>query len=296
MPRTDSKDSRLAEAATLLRQPDWFFPKPEAPDDFAFTDPRDFRFRSPLPGPWEENNFVHGRLFRAGPHWERKPSVVLLHGWNGERQYRWQFPSLARRLLHHGVNAAMIELPYHGRRKPGQAGAPRNLISSDLGHTVLAARQALADTRALLAWLAAQGSEAVGLWGFSFGGWLGGLLVCHDPRVRFAALLTPVPRMDLAIEQLPFCEPLRQSLHGSSLQLDLLNLLAHSPKLPSGDLLLIESRYDTFVPPQAIEELWQAWGRPEIWRLPHGHISVLMAWPVMERTVRWLTRKARASE
>ena len=41
-------------------------------------------------------------------------------------------------------------------------------------------------------------------------------------------------------------------------------------------------------------DLWQAWGRPEIWRLPHGHISVLLAWPVLERTVQWLVRKAQA--
>jgi len=296
MPRTDFQDTRLAEAATVLGQPDWYFPKAEAPVDLAFTGSREFRFRSPLPGPWEENNSVHGRLFRAGPDWEKKPSVVLLHGWNGERQYRWQFPSIARRLVRYGINAVMIELPYHGRRKPNQAGAPRNFISSDLAHTVLAARQALADNRALLAWLAAEGSPTLGLWGFSFGGWLGGLLACHDPRIRFAALLTPVPRMDLAIEQLPFCEPLRQGLRGSGLPLDLLDLAAHSPQLPAADLLLIESRYDTFVPPQAIEELWHAWGQPEIWRLPHGHISVLMAWQVMERTVRWLRRKARAPE
>jgi hypothetical protein len=24
---------------------------------------------------------------------------------------------------------------------------------------------------------------------------------------------------------------------------------------------------------QPIEELWQKWRQPEIWRLPHGHIS-----------------------
>lgn len=294
MPRTNSQDTRLTEAAALLRQPDWFLSRPEAPDDLAFSDPQHFRFRSPLPGPWEENNVVLGRLFRAGPHWEQRPSVALIHGWNGERQYRWQFPWLGRRLARHGVNAAMIELPYHGRRKPSQAGAPRNLISSDLAHTVLAARQAVADSRALLAWLAAHGSQAPGVWGFSFGGWLAGLLACHEPGVRFAALLTPVPRMDLAIEQLPFCEPIRRGLRGGGVPLDLLNLSAHSPRMPSRDLLLIESSYDTFVPPQALEDLWQAWGRPEIWRLPHGHISVLLAWPVLERTVQWLVRKAQA--
>ena len=28
---------------------------------------------------------------------------------------------------------------------------------------------------------------------------------------------------------------------------------------------------------EPIEELWQAWGQPDIWRLPHGHITKLAA-------------------
>jgi len=43
---------------------------------------------------------------------------------------------------------------------------------------------------------------------------------------------------------------------------------------------------------QPIEELWQKWKQPEIWRLPHGHIS---GWIVpgfvsglMRRLLGWL--------
>ena len=38
--------------------------------------------------------------------------------------------------------------------------------------------------------------------------------------------------------------------------------------------------------------LWRAWRKPEIWRLPHGHISVLLSLRIMERAVDWVVRHA----
>ena len=37
-----------------------------------------------------------------------------------------------------------------------------------------------------------------------------------------------------------------------------------------------------------IEELWQKWQQPEIWRLPHGHVSAGLALGLMGRVLRWL--------
>jgi dienelactone hydrolase len=295
MPRGSGGDARLAEAELILQRSDYFDASVDAPRDFLLTSETGFRFRSSCPSAWEENNEVFGRLFRAGAAWKRRPCVVLLHGWNGERDYRWKFPWLAKLLNRQGLNAAMIELPYHGRRRPRRADAPHNFISHDLAQTLAAARQALTDTRALLAWLRAQGAPALGVWGVSLGGWLTGLLACHEPRLGFAALLTPVPRMDLAIAQLPFCEPIRRGLEGGTLRLDALNLRSHRPVIAPDRLLLIESRHDAFVPAETIEELWRQWGQPEIWREPHGHISVLLSPSVMIRIVNWLAACAKAS-
>jgi hypothetical protein len=35
-------------------------------------------------------------------------------------------------------------------------------------------------------------------------------------------------------------------------------------------------------------ELWQRWGQPEIWRLPHGHISGLFVPGLTGRVFDWL--------
>jgi len=205
-----------------------------------------------------------------------------------------------------------------------------------------AARQSLADTRALLGWLKAQGSARVGLWGISLGAWLTGLLICSPnppfvspPALRtaatedeptamlqgakapgvaerasstsqsaaaskaespsepeFAVLLTPVARMDQAIENLPFCHSIRDSLQSTSFGLEPLNLVSRVPAIPPQNILIVESRYDLFAPVETIEQLWVAWGQPEIWRLPHGHISVLLSPKVLGRAVEWVKRQA----
>ncbi len=53
--------------------------------------------------------------------------------------------------------------------------------------------------------------------------------------------------------------------------------------------LLIKGIHDLFGDPQLIEELWQKWEQPEIWRLPHGHISALFVPGLTGRVLRWLS-------
>lgn len=278
----------IEAAEELLRQPDFLHTPVEPARDLAFQSKHDFQFTSSRDTPWPENKIVHGKLYRAGKEWREKPSVILLHGWNGELGYWHQFPYLAWRLNRRGLNAAMFELPYHARRKPQSPDAITNFISHDLRRMIEATQQAMADARALLGWLQGQGSPAVGFWGVSLGAWLAGLLACHEPRARFAVLMTPVNRMDRAIRELEFCEPIRRSLGDAILPLDRLNLLHHRPLVPSDNILLIQSRYDLFAPSETVEELWRAWNQPHIWRFRHGHISILMSLPIMERVVRWI--------
>lgn len=53
--------------------------------------------------------------------------------------------------------------------------------------------------------------------------------------------------------------------------------------------LLIEGLHDLFGDPKLIEELWQKWEQPEIWRLPHGHISMLFSPGLTGRVLGWLS-------
>jgi pimeloyl-ACP methyl ester carboxylesterase len=274
-----------------LLRPDFFHANVPAPDDFECNAPGRFSFHSLDASPWSENNRALGKLYRTGARWQHRPSAVLLHGWNGEPGFRLGFPVLARLLNRRGINAAVLQLPYHGRRKPRAAGAQTNFICGDPLHVISAVRQAVTDIRALLGWLTEQGSPRIGLWGISLGAWLGGLVACHDPRADFVVLMSPVARIDRAVRELEFFASLRRQIDDETLQVDRLNLAAQVPQAGPQRVLIIESRHDLFAPVATIEELWRAWGQPEIWRLPHGHISVLLSLPVLHRTVKWIASK-----
>jgi len=283
---------QLTEVEAIIESPDFLCDFVTTPKDLRFVSKRAFQFTSPVTSPWERNNTVHGRFFVASECWQDNPTVILLHGWNAQMAYRTLFPHVARRLVKRGVNTLMFELPYHGQRKPRGKGAVNNFLSGDLVHVVQAVHQAVADARTLVAWLNEQGSPRIGLWGISLGAWLSGLLACSEVRVDFAVLMTPVSRMDRVIAELDFCAPIRRSLRGAKPRLDSLNLTARQPKLAPDDILVVASEHDLFAPIATVEELCETWGGPELWRIQHGHISVLMSMPVMERAIRWVACKA----
>jgi pimeloyl-ACP methyl ester carboxylesterase len=282
-------DAQVAAAETLLHDRKFFADFVRAPEDLRFTYKHVFRFTSPVASRWSRNNVVHGRFLPCRRHWRPYPTVLMLHGWNAEIGYRTLFPYLARRLNLARVNAMMFELPYHSQRKPRGDGAIRNFIADDLLHVVHAAHQSIADARALVAWLHAQGCRQVGVWGISLGAWLAGLLACVEPHLQLAVLMTPVVRMDRVIAELDFCQPIRRALQGSRVHLEPLNLASHRPKVAPENILMIASEHDLFAPIETNVELAGIWKGVELWRPLHGHISVLMSAPVMERTVRWIT-------
>lgn len=297
--RTGCRSLRGAEAVArsdeAAEHPD-YFAEPPGKVTLDFEGKGRFRFPSPLPCTAKENNTVFGRLFTASSRKDgRRPAVVLLHGWNGEQGYKWLFPPLAWRFTRAGLSTAMIELPYHGSRKP-KRGPCRNFLSGDILHMMEATRQAISDVRALVAWLKAEGHGPVGLWGVSLGAWLGGLVACCEDELSAAVLVTPIPKIDQAIENLEFCRHIRASLQGREIGPSRLNLTEHRPKLPPQNILLVQSVYDLFAPAAAVEELWSVWGKPDMWRVKHGHISVLFSLPVMNRTGSWLRDRLLPSE
>jgi pimeloyl-ACP methyl ester carboxylesterase len=293
MPKADGRSANLEEARQFLAGQN-FIPAQSEPAQVEFNDGDCFRFSTPRPGLFAENNVVHGRLYRCGERWQERPAVILLHGWNDLINHHLRFPLLARRCNRSGFNAVTWVLPYHFQRRPRQLGAWSNFLCPDLLRTAEAAAQSIAEIRALTGWLMKEGCPAVALWGISLGGWLAGLAVCRDPRWAAAVLTAPVVRMDRVIAELAFCQSIREALRGEHLDTELLNLTAAQPTIPPQNILLIEAMHDLFVPKETIEELHLAWNRPELWRLPIGHISVLDAQGLCGRVLNWLAPRLNA--
>jgi pimeloyl-ACP methyl ester carboxylesterase len=118
-----------------------------------------------------------------------RPAVVLIHGYLGGA-YRleervWPLAWLFER----GLDVALAVLPFHGvRARAGETVFP----SSDVRVTIEGFRQAIGDLRALVAYLCARGSRAVGAMGMSLGGYTTGLLATLEPALAFAVPMIPL--------------------------------------------------------------------------------------------------------
>jgi hypothetical protein len=158
--------------------------------------------------------------------------------------------------------------------------------------------QAVAEIRSLSGWLLAEGCPAVALVGVSLGAYLAGLTGCGDARLASIVMIMPAARMGLLSSQ--FAPVRRRRVQEAILrrraaceELDRtpLNLTSARPAISKEKVLLIEGTYDLMVSGSPIE-LWHSWVQPEIWRLPHGHISTALTalMPSLpDRVLRWLS-------
>ena len=110
---------RLEEAVQFLKSPD-FVPTDSQPAQVEFNGPLYFRFPTPQPCEFPENNVVHGRLYRCGEQWQERPVIILLPGCNDSASYNLRFPLIARRCNRAGFNVATLVVPYHFQRCPRQ--------------------------------------------------------------------------------------------------------------------------------------------------------------------------------
>src|SRR6185436_12022379 len=108
----NERDLKLEQAVQFLNGPD-FIPAESQPAKLDFgTDASGGRFRFPTPRPCEfaENNVVHGRLYRCAEPWQERPVIVLLHGGGDFPGHQFGLNLIARRCRRAGFNAVTLEL------------------------------------------------------------------------------------------------------------------------------------------------------------------------------------------
>ncbi len=287
------QELQLEEALEFLKGPD-FIPAESQPARVEFDPDESGRFHFPTPRPCgsAENNIVCGRLYRCAKHWQERPVIVLLHGRCDVFNHWYRFPWIARYGNRAGFNVATLVAPYYFQRR-----SRRPVMASHPGYLHLAetTAQAVAEIRALTGWLLKEGCPGVALWGVSYSAWLVGLTICHDARLAAAILTIPGGRLDSGFADLVLWRRAREALQKRSAALEALNLTALNlttlrPAIPRENILLIDAIHDLMVPKEGTRELWQAWGQPDFWRLPHGHMSIvcLTGSGLVDRILRWL--------
>jgi dienelactone hydrolase len=203
------------------------------------------------------------------PHWNAKASSYAV---------------LCRILNGLGYSALLLTLPYHGPRRPHGCHGAEYAVSANLGRTVAAARQTVAEVRSCLDWLGQQGYVKFGLIGTSLGSGFGFLASAHDARLEVNvfnhccatisdAVWEGMPRIRRVLEpHLPADELRRcwRAIHANSY----FRQMARFPKTS----LLIAGRYDTVFPRQYVREVIRLFSdfnlRHEVTEFACGHESL----------------------
>ena len=145
------------------------------------------RFTSPVRTPYPENDLVNARWYPAPEDRMRgKPrrAMIVMPQWNADA---FSHNSLCLLFNRFGISALRLSKPFHDVRRPAEIERSDYAVSSNIGRTIAAARQAVVDVRCCLDWLESQGYEQFGILGTSLGSCYAFIASAHDARLRVNA-------------------------------------------------------------------------------------------------------------
>lgn len=145
------------------------------------------RFTSPERTPYPVNDLVNARWYPTAPHTDSqrpKQAIVILPQWNADA---FSHNSLAAIFNKFGVSALRLSKPYHDIRRPSELERSDYAVSSNIGRTLSACRQAVVDIRCCIDWLERQGYEQFGVLGTSLGSCYAYLASAMDSRIQVNA-------------------------------------------------------------------------------------------------------------
>jgi hypothetical protein len=237
------------------------------------------RFSSAVETPYAENNTVVGRFFEA----RKDLAVIVLPQWNCKWDGQVQ---LCRALQQVGITALRLSLPYHHDRKPANLERAEYLVSSNIGRTLTAIRQAVLDTRRGADWLLSRGYKRIALLGTSVGSCIAFLTLAHDERISTGAFIHVSSFFADVVWNGLSTKHVRRSLEGA-VDLEQLRFL-WSPISPypfikrlcgtRRRMLMLSGRYDTTFLPELSQQGYDELDRcgiscDRIW-LPCGHYTM----------------------
>jgi hypothetical protein len=182
----DPRAAALAWARQTTAASDRFFSAPPLEAGGFERRGDELRFPSAIVTPSDPNNTVVVRVIEARKRRADQPrrAVVVLPQWNSDADGHVGLGQLFARF---GVTALRLSLPYHDVRRPPELKRADYIVSSNVGRTLQANRQAVLDVRRAVDWLTLQGYERIGIIGTSLGSCLAMLAMAHDPRIRAGA-------------------------------------------------------------------------------------------------------------
>lgn len=290
-PEVQDRRALLAEAIAFYRplaESDAFFPVP--PEPKMVTERRgrgvvDLKWESAFVAHWplvradyaafEPNRFAYARVFQ---HPRPAPAIVCLHGYRGGPFFVEERAFPVKWLHQIGLNVALFQLPFHGRR-----GGPDAPVwpSVNVARTNEGFAQTIADLRQLMVWLRKQsGHPDVAVIGMSLGGYTAALLATVEP-LAFAAPMIPVASFPDLLWGHGRDRPERERAEREGITVEMLREamavhtpLERAPRVPRERMLVMTALGDRIAPPEHGARLARHFGCEEH-QFAGGHILQL---------------------
>jgi hypothetical protein len=264
-------DDAVASSETFYRL--------EPCDDYTLTGSL-LSFPSAVRTPHPDNDIVRARYFPEESAEGKRRAVLVLPQWNSDPEGH---VGLCRLLNRFRISALRLALPYHDERRPPELRRADYIVSSNLGRTIVACRQAVLDARRAIEWLSRQGYGSIGILGTSLGSCLSMLTAAHEPRVKAAALNHISPYFADVVWGGLSTEHVRRTLDGR-IDLDRLRRIwmpispyPYLERLKGKRVLPVYARYDLTFPVHLSRFLVNEFSRRgvdhELTVLPCGHYS-----------------------
>ena len=158
------------------------------------------RFTSPVRTPYEENDIVNARWYPEGAGSRKqkagsspsatgetrtpRQAIIVMPQWNADAFSHNALCTLFNRF---GIASLRLSKPYHDVRRPAELERSDYAVSANVGRTIAACRQAVADIRGCVDWLVSQGYEEIGVLGTSLGSCYAFIAAAMDPRLQVCA-------------------------------------------------------------------------------------------------------------
>ena len=244
-------------------------------------------FPSPVVTDREENNRFHLRVW-PGPKGLKSPAMVMLHSLFSASDLGYaHWAGVLNRL---GWTAVFYDLPYHFRRRPRGTWSGELVFGGNLIRSAEAIRQSVTEVRMVTRMLKAAGAPEVGLWGMSLGGWVAGLVLCHEPGLGCGWLVQPIPDVATAIWDSEGGWVLRRQMEQRGLdraraeRLFPLVCPSHGKiQLAAERVLIVGGSHDSVAPPAKLKALARGWGGAHYREVEQGHIG----YQAMPSSWRW---------
>jgi pimeloyl-ACP methyl ester carboxylesterase len=268
-----------------------------------------------FPDTFQDSNTAYGEYFQPVGV-DRAPLAILIHGW-GDRS-ALPMHLMARRLARKGIASFLLYLPFHSRRLPDEMKSRRFDLKE--AEWFAGYRIGVSDISQIVDWAETMKEidhEKVAVIGLSLGGFIGSIAMGIDERIKAGVLIVTGgnsakisrynrvggvwKRHQMTAEQyeqyeadyLPYLEAVSKQ-GWENVQPEriyfLIDPLTYAHRLRERKLLMINARWDEFIPTEATLDLWKALGECQIMWLPATHASIWLWYPLIaSRAYKFLT-------